>query len=73
MPRFCAAPAVPLSVPLIGFAQAGGEGFFDDGGYPVGGGWDEVSLPEIADPGKVSGHFVPVSLTDRLLGRGAAQ
>ena len=37
-------------VPLIGFAQAGGDGFFDDGGYPVGGGWDEVSLPEIADP-----------------------
>lgn len=37
-------------VPLIGLAQAGGEGFFDDGGYPVGGGWDEVSLPEIGDP-----------------------
>ena len=37
-------------VPLIGFAQAGGEGYFDDGGFPVGGGWDEVSLPEIADP-----------------------
>lgn len=37
-------------VPLIGLAQAGGEGFFDDGGYPVGGGWDEVSLPEISDP-----------------------
>ncbi|MBN8875102.1 MAG: helix-turn-helix transcriptional regulator [Rhodospirillales bacterium] len=37
-------------VPLIGLAQAGGDGFFDDGGYPVGGGWDEVSLPEIADP-----------------------
>jgi len=36
-------------VPLIGLAQAGGEGFFDDGGYPVGGGWDEVSLPEISD------------------------
>ncbi len=36
--------------PLIGLAQAGGEGFFDDGGYPVGGSWDEVSLPEIADP-----------------------
>ena len=30
-------------IPLIGFAQAGGDGFFDDGGYPVGGGWDEVS------------------------------
>jgi phage repressor protein C with HTH and peptisase S24 domain len=37
-------------IPLIGLAQAGGEGFFDDGGYPVGGGWDEVSLPDIADP-----------------------
>lgn len=37
-------------IPLIGLAQAGGEGFFDDGGYPVGGGWDEVSLPEIGDP-----------------------
>jgi len=36
-------------VPLIGLAQAGGEGYFDDGGYPVGGGWDEVSLPEISD------------------------
>jgi len=36
-------------VPLIGFAQAGSDGFFDDGGYPVGGGWDEVSLPEIGD------------------------
>ncbi len=37
-------------VPLIGMAQAGSEGYFDDGGFPVGGGWDEVSLPEIADP-----------------------
>jgi phage repressor protein C with HTH and peptisase S24 domain len=37
-------------VPLIGFAQAGSDGYFDDGGYPVGGGWDEMSLPEIADP-----------------------
>lgn len=36
-------------IPLIGLAQAGNEGFFDDGGYPVGGAWDEVSLPEIGD------------------------
>jgi phage repressor protein C with HTH and peptisase S24 domain len=42
--------AVGRRVPLIGLAQAGSEGYFDDGGYPVGGGWDEVSLPEIADP-----------------------
>ncbi len=41
-------PAV-RRVPLIGMAQAGGEGYFDDGGFPVGGGWDEVSMPEIAD------------------------
>ncbi len=48
------APDEPSSkarrVPLIGFAQAGGEGFFGDGGYPVGGGWDEVFLPDISDP-----------------------
>jgi phage repressor protein C with HTH and peptisase S24 domain len=37
-------------IPLIGLAQAGGEGFFDDGGYPVGGGWDEISIPEVGDP-----------------------
>ena len=36
-------------IPLIGLAQAGADGFFDDGGYPVGGSWDEVSLPEIGD------------------------
>jgi len=40
---------VARRIPLIGLTQAGGEGYFDDGGYPVGGGWDEVSLPEIAD------------------------
>jgi len=45
-----AARAVAKRVPLIGLAQAGGEGYFDDGGYPVGGSWDEVSLPEVADP-----------------------
>jgi phage repressor protein C with HTH and peptisase S24 domain len=37
-------------IPLIGLAQAGRDGYFDDGGYPVGSGWDEVSLPEIGDP-----------------------
>jgi len=51
--RALTASALPRNVarriPLIGLAQAGGDGFFDDGGYPVGGGWDEVSLPEIAD------------------------
>ncbi|MGE5545590.1 MAG: S24 family peptidase [Solirubrobacterales bacterium] len=37
-------------VPLIGFAQAGDRGFFDDAGYPTGGGWDEIPFPEIGDP-----------------------
>jgi phage repressor protein C with HTH and peptisase S24 domain len=38
------------SIPLIGMAQAGGEGFFDDAGYPAGVGWDEVTLPDVSDP-----------------------
>lgn len=45
-----AARGGPRRIPLIGFAQAGGEGYFDDGGYPVGGAWDEVETPEIPDP-----------------------
>jgi len=40
----------PRRIPLIGMAQAGGNGFFDDGGYPAGAGWDEVSIPEVGDP-----------------------
>lgn len=33
------------SVPLLGFAQAGDGGYFDDGGYPAGHGWDLIDLP----------------------------
>lgn len=36
-------------LPLIGMAQAGEYGYFDDGGYPAGAGWDEVELPTVAD------------------------
>lgn len=32
-------------VPLLGFAQAGVGGFFDDGGFPAGQGWDEIAFP----------------------------
>ena len=39
------------SVPLIGFAQAGADGFFDDAGFPVGQGWDEIAFPGLADEG----------------------
>ena len=52
------APALPRGgrvaaarrIPLIGLAQAGSEGYFDDGGFPIGGGWDEISVPEVGDP-----------------------
>jgi len=37
------------SVPLIGLAQAGANGFFDDAGFPRGAGWDEIPFPEVAD------------------------
>ena len=37
------------SVPLLGFAQAGGSGFFDDLGFPAGKGWDETALPSASD------------------------
>jgi phage repressor protein C with HTH and peptisase S24 domain len=33
------------SIPLLGFAQAGSGGFFDDGGFPAGQGWDIVDFP----------------------------
>jgi len=40
------APAAPRTIPVIGYAQAGQDGFFDDAGYPAGAGWDEVSFPD---------------------------
>ena len=36
-------------VPLIGMAQAGTAGFFDDAGFPAGSGWEEIAFPELAD------------------------
>ncbi|HUU25718.1 MAG TPA: helix-turn-helix transcriptional regulator [Methyloceanibacter sp.] len=40
-------PAQPI--PLIGMTQAGGGGFFDDSGFPVGGGWDQIRFPRVDD------------------------
>jgi phage repressor protein C with HTH and peptisase S24 domain len=37
------------AVPLIGFAEAGVGGYFDDGGFPVGKGWDEIAFPAVND------------------------
>ena len=36
-------------MPLIGFAEAGAGGYFDDGGFPVGKGWDEIAFPSVND------------------------
>jgi phage repressor protein C with HTH and peptisase S24 domain len=37
------------AVPLIGFAEAGAGGYFDDGGFPAGKGWDEIPFPAVDD------------------------
>ncbi len=39
----------PRGVPLLGFAQAGAGGYFDDGGFPAGTGWDEIAFPAVSD------------------------
>jgi phage repressor protein C with HTH and peptisase S24 domain len=43
------------SIPLLGFAQAGAGGFFDDGGFPAGQGWDVVEFP--ANPAQKAGVY----------------
>jgi phage repressor protein C with HTH and peptisase S24 domain len=54
------------SVPVIGLAQAGRQGFFDDAGYPVGHGREEVAVPTINDPHayalKISGDSMEPAL-----------
>jgi phage repressor protein C with HTH and peptisase S24 domain len=38
------------SVPLLGFAEAGHGGYFDDAGFPTESkGWDEIGLPSVND------------------------
>ena len=43
------ARAPAKAVPLIGFAEAGAGGYFDDGGFPAGKGWDEIPFPAVND------------------------
>jgi len=43
--------AAPVNrIPVIGYAQAGDAGYFDDAGYPAGAGWDELVFPGVSDP-----------------------
>ncbi len=43
--------AAARQVPLLGFAQAGVGGFFEDGGFPAGNGWEEIDLPTLGEDG----------------------
>ena len=43
------------NIPLLGFAKAGAGGFFDDGGFPAGQGWDVVEFP--VDPARRTGVY----------------
>ena len=43
------AAAATRPVPLLGFAEAGAGGYFDDGGFPAGEGWDEIAFPAVND------------------------
>lgn len=45
-----AGPGTFQRVPVIGYAQAGSAGYFDDAGFPVGTGWDELLFPSLGDP-----------------------
>jgi phage repressor protein C with HTH and peptisase S24 domain len=36
-------------IPLIGLAEAGSKGYFDDSGFPVGAGWDQIAFPDLAE------------------------
>lgn len=40
----------PTGLPLLGYAEAGRDGYFDDAGYPLGDGWERVAAPA-AGPG----------------------
>lgn len=38
------------NIPLAGFEQAAGDGFFDEAGHPMGSFWDETPFPDLGDP-----------------------
>ena len=38
-------PATVRDVPLLGLAQAGAGGYFDDAGFPAGQGWETIPFP----------------------------
>ena len=55
-------------VPLLGYAEAGAAGYFDEAGYPTGRGWEMIDLPAIGDSGdyalKISGDSMEPTYRD---------
>ncbi len=49
------------TIPVIGYAQAGKAGYFDDAGYPVGDGWDEAPLPAVGSGARESLYALEIS------------
>lgn len=37
------------SAPLLGFAEAGRDGYFDGSGFPIGEGWDQIRFPGLGE------------------------
>jgi len=60
--------AATRAVPLLGFAQAGAGGYFDDAGFPAGEGWDEIAFPAVSDEHayalEISGHSMEPAYRD---------
>ncbi|MFA5592595.1 MAG: helix-turn-helix transcriptional regulator [Micavibrio sp.] len=54
-----AAPAT--AIPLLGFAQAGAYGYFDEDGYPAGDAWDEIRFPENDGTGEGATYALEIS------------
>lgn len=56
-----AASAPSRHIPIIGFAQAGAAGYFDEDGYPAGNGWDEVRFPDSSETSHEGSYALEVS------------
>ncbi len=53
--------STPPVLPLLGFAQAGSAGYFDEDGYPAGKGWDEIPFPELEKKKDVHSYALEIS------------
>lgn len=48
---YAQSPSGGARIPLIGFAEAGAGGYFDNDGAPTGSNWDEISIPTLLPEG----------------------